>query len=103
MKEIVEEYLIVTLMQSHSHRVTFGHIEFYLPTGFPLLKAYWSESPELNICSYTGTQSYANRRTEDLILSGKSFIKLRNRITLGLDRRLDHLKLLVECAHRAMS
>ena len=47
--------------------------------------------------------------TEDLMLSGMSFIKIRtgsvlklilgvHRITLGLDLRLDHLILLVECA-----
>ena len=35
-KGIVKEYLFVRLMLSHSHRVTFGHIEFHLPYGFPL-------------------------------------------------------------------
>ena len=29
-------HLFVILMPSHSHRVTFGHIEFHLPIGFPL-------------------------------------------------------------------
>ena len=38
-----------------------------------------SIGPELNICSYTG-QSSTNRQTGDLMLSGKSFIKIRNRI-----------------------
>ena len=60
------------------------------------------------------TQSSANRQTEYLMLSGRSYIIIRNRIgprtilgvnriTLGLDLRLDHLLLLVECAQRAMS
>ena len=60
------------------------------------------------------TQPSANRRTEDLILSCMSFIKLRkgwvlklilvvHQITLGLDLRLDHIILFVECAQRAMS
>ena len=47
-----------------------------------------------------------NPRTEDLMLSDKSFIKITNRIgsiTLGLELRLDHLRLIVECAQRATS
>ena len=35
-KGIVKEYVFVMLMPSHSHWVTFGHIEFHLPIGFPL-------------------------------------------------------------------
>ena len=41
MKGIVKEYLLAMLMQSHSHGVTLGHIEFHLPIGFPL--SYSSE------------------------------------------------------------
>ena len=36
MEGIVKEYVFVMLMPSHSHGVTFGHIEFHLPIGFPL-------------------------------------------------------------------
>ena len=32
----VKEYVFVMLMPSHSHGVTFGHIEFHLPISFPL-------------------------------------------------------------------
>ena len=35
-KGIVEEYVFVMLIPSQSHWVTFGHIEFHLPIGFPL-------------------------------------------------------------------
>ena len=35
-KGIVKENAFVMLMQSHSHGVIFGHIEFHLPIGFPL-------------------------------------------------------------------
>ena len=37
MKGIIKENLFLMLMPSHSHRVTFGHIELHLPIGFPLL------------------------------------------------------------------
>ena len=36
MKGIVNEYVFVMLMQINSQGVTFGHIEFHLPFGFPL-------------------------------------------------------------------
>ena len=39
MKGIVTEYVFVMLMPSHSHGVTFGHIEFHLPIGSPLFYA----------------------------------------------------------------
>ena len=66
-KGIVKEYLFVMLMPSHSHRVTFGLIEFHLPIGFPLSLAsevflQGSNSPELNICSYTG---HSRPRTDE--------------------------------------
>ena len=35
-KGVIKENLFVMLMPSHSHRVTFGHIELHLPIGFPL-------------------------------------------------------------------
>ena len=38
LKGIVKEYVFVMLSPSHSHGVTFGHIEFLLPIGFPLSK-----------------------------------------------------------------
>ena len=53
MKGIIEENLFVMLVPSHSHRVTFGHIELHLPIIFPGPK---------------------------LMLSGRSSIKIRNRI-----------------------
>ena len=31
MKGVIKENLIVMLMPSHSHRVTFGHIDLHLP------------------------------------------------------------------------
>ena len=73
------------------------------------IKQSWSEFIFLYI-----TQSSANRQTEDLMLSGRSFMKMRNRaglgpipgahrIALGLDLRLGHLKQLVECTQRATS
>ena len=60
------------------------------------------------------TQSSVNRRTKDLMLSGRSFIEMRterdlgpipeaHQIALGLNLRLCHLKQLVECAQRATS
>ena len=39
MKGIVKDYVFVMLMPSHSHEVTFGHIEFHLPIGFPFTYA----------------------------------------------------------------
>ena len=59
------------------------------------------------------TQSSAKRRTDDLIFSGRSLIKMRNRtgpktdlgghqIGPGLDLRLGHLTPLFESAQRAM-
>ena len=36
MKGVIKDNLFVMLMPSHSHRVTFGHIELHLPIGFPL-------------------------------------------------------------------
>ena len=58
------------------------------------------------------TQSSAKRRTDDLIFSGRSLIKMRNRTGLrpilgghqipGLDLRLGHLTPLFESAQRAM-
>ena len=58
------------------------------------------------------TQSSANRRTKDLILTGKHLERLKresvlrptpgvHRIKQGLDLRLGHLRLLVDCAQRA--
>ena len=41
MKGVIKKNLFVMLMPSHSHRVTFGHIELHLPIGFPL--SYASE------------------------------------------------------------
>ena len=38
-KGMVKEYVFVMLMPSHSHGVTFGHMEFNLPIGFPLSEA----------------------------------------------------------------
>ena len=59
------------------------------------------------------TQSSAKRRTDDLIFSGRSLIKMRNRtgpkndpwghqIGPGLDLRLGHLTPLFESAQRAI-
>ena len=104
-------------MPRHSHG-EFGHIEFHWPIGFPLSKlvrsSYRVKQSWIEYMFLYRTQSSANLRTEDLMLSRKSFIKkwtgslLKmtpevHRITLGLDLRLDHLKLLVECAQRATS
>ena len=52
------------------------------------------------------TKSSGNRQTEDLLLSGKLIMKIKNRplehlIKQGLDLRLDDLRLLVDYSQRA--
>ena len=83
-KGIVKEYLFVMLIPSHSHRVTFGHIEFIcqsashcpkLVRSYCRIKLSW-----IQFMFLYRTQSSANRRTEDLVLYSKSCIKIRNRI-----------------------
>ena len=73
-------------MLSHSHRVTFGHTEFHLSICFPLFKAsevFLQGQTVMNMLTgiYVPLQD-SHLRTKDLMLSGKSFINIRNRIGL---------------------
>ena len=66
-------------MPSNSHRVTFGNFKLHLPIGLPKdLPANETVLQRMNVPNHT--QSSANRRTEDLILFGKSFMKIKDRV-----------------------
>ena len=63
--------------------MTFGNVEFHLPIGLPLCEAIQVNLQDLAINGgfyiLYKTQSSAKRRTDDLIFSGRSLIKIRNR------------------------
>ena len=64
--------------------MTFGNVEFHLPVGLPLCEAIQVILQDLAInggfyIPIQKTQSSAKRRTGDLIFSGRSLIKMRNR------------------------
>ena len=84
MQSVVMNDLFVWVMPSHSHRVTFGNIELHLPIGLPKPKTVKIFLQNETVLQWMNvlyrTQSSANRRTEDLILSGKSLLKIRKRI-----------------------
>ena len=62
--------------------MTFGNIKFHLPIGLPLCKAVQVILQDLAINGgfYIPIQNTitAKRRIDDLIFSGRSFIKMRN-------------------------
>ena len=81
MQSVVLNDLFVWVMPSHSHRMTFGHIEFHMPLGLPEPKTVKIILQNETVLQWVyRTQSSANRRTVDLILSVKSFMKIRKRI-----------------------
>ena len=63
--------------------MTFDNVEFHLPIGLPLLEAIQDILQDLAINGVFKflykTQSSVKRRTDDLIFSGISLIKTRNR------------------------
>ena len=79
--------------------MTFGNVEFHLPIGLPLCEAIQVILQDLAINGdfifLYKTQSSAKRRTDDLILSGRSLIKMSGRSTIfaiGFESiSLDHL------------
>ena len=84
MQSVVMNDLFVCVMPSHSYRVTFGNIELHLSLSLPepkTVKIFLQNETVLQRMNVLyKTQSSANRRTEDLILSSKSFMKIRKRI-----------------------
>ena len=76
----IKKYSFVMLMQSHSHRLTFGDIKFHLSIGFPWGLLARSNNPGLNVYSYT---RHSHLQTEDLMLSDRSLIRMRNRNRTG--------------------
>ena len=63
--------------------MTFGNVEFHLPIGLPLCEAIQVILQDLRsmgdfIFLYK-TQLSAKRRTDDLMFSGRSLIKMRKR------------------------
>ena len=94
--------------------MTFGNVKFHLPIGLPLCEAVQVWQSVGDFIFLYKTHSPAKGRTDDLIFSGRSFIKMRNRtdprpilgghqIGPGLDLRLDHPIPLFESAQRIMS
>ena len=74
-----EEYVCV------DHRVTFGNIKLHLPISLPepkTVKIFLQNKTVLQRINVYRIQSSANRRTEDLILSGKSFMKIKSKNSL---------------------
>ena len=63
--------------------MTFGNVKFHLPIGLPLCEAVQVILQDLAINGgfYIPIQNtnIAKRRTDDLIFSGRSFIKMINR------------------------
>ena len=77
-------YLILWEVPGHPHGMTFGNVTFHLPIGLPLCKAVlviscriWQSMGGFYISVQDTIISI--RRTDDLIFSGRSFIKMRNR------------------------
>ena len=71
-------------MPSYSHRVTFGNIKLHLQSASQSARLSRSSCKIRQSCKeymiLYRTQSSANRRPEVLIISGKSFMKIKNRI-----------------------
>ena len=71
-------------MPSHSHRVTFGNIKFRLPIGFPkrkTVKIFLQNKTVLQRMNIPIQNTIVReRQIEDLILSGKSLMKIKKRI-----------------------
>ena len=61
--------------------VTFGNIKLHLPSGLQMCYTVKVMSGHVVMASHAVNECTlcidANRRTEDLILSGRSFIKIR--------------------------
>ena len=75
--------MLVREVLGHPHGMTFGNIKFHLPSGLPLDKAVQVILQNLAINGGfnipINTQSSAKRRTDYVILSGRSLMKMRKR------------------------
>ena len=75
--------MLVREMPGHPHRMTFGNFKFHLPIGLPLGKAVQVilQNLAINGCFYIPIKYtiISKRRTDDLILSGRSLMKMRKR------------------------
>ena len=83
LKSVVEWYLLVREMPKHPYWMTFATLNFICQSASHVARIFRfscriSQSAEERIF-LCNTQSSAKRRTEDLMLSGISFIKTRKR------------------------
>ena len=83
MEGVFKLYLILREVPGHPHWMTFGKVKFYLPIGLLLCEAVQVILQDLAIHGvfYIPIQHtiIRKRRTDDLIFSGRSLIKIRKR------------------------